>query len=285
MKDFSSKLTERDRRWQEPFLQQVAGGNIPGYRNVNFYGEGVISTADAPREAWDLNARYSFLPWNAPSGINTVSSSDVDDTQLVAIEGLVRGTGVEKMIFVQLNGQNKVQVDIYGDPIDFWRVNFMYVADTNMTTGIGSDPEGDIYIYQDTALTGGVPDDLTKVASFIQGPVDVFEAENRSHVAVYTVPKNHTAYIWDITWGLARTQAATVEVSFDVRLFGGVFLNSGNQAMTSTGTGLVTLPRLGSAEFPELTDVRVMVQSVSANNVGVSAGSLVTVRNNAAPVV
>lgn len=280
MKDYSLTIEERNRRWQEPFSQMVAAGEIPGFSFANVTGDMVISTADAPREVWEIAERYPHLDFNTVTPFNTVSSTSATDTGIVGIIGLEHGTGELKTVFVQLNGQNQVTTDIFGQPFPMWATNAMFMANSNLTTGKGATNLGDVYLYQNGTATAGVPDDLSTVSRIINGPSGDFSAEGQDHSAIYYVPKGFTAYVWSVGFGLSRTVTATIQMSVNVRLFGGPEYNGGNRALTSTGTGIVEFNRFASFELPELSYIKFVCQSVSTVNVGVSGDMLLLLRDN-----
>ena len=116
-----------------------------------------------PALVWDLPGVTGETLLKTTDGnlIDTVSgSSALDTTHVFDIYGSffdASGNLVRQPQRVALNGQNKVTLDF---PI----------ARVCEVVEIDSDPMvGDFYVYQDTAIVGGVPTDKTKIANFISG--------------------------------------------------------------------------------------------------------------------
>ena len=83
--------------------------------------------------------------------IDTISSTDATDTQTIRIEGMTLEPDGSMEFNVQtaaLNGQNKV---VLGTPL--YRV-------TRMTNASVAATAGNVYVYEDTTITAGVPNDL-----------------------------------------------------------------------------------------------------------------------------
>jgi len=93
--------------------------------------------------------------------IDTLSgSSALDTTHVFDVFGSyfnAEGNLVRVVQRVNLDGQNKVTL-----PIPVARVCEAVEIDFDLLVG-------DVYVYQDTAVTGGVPNDLTKVAAYVNG--------------------------------------------------------------------------------------------------------------------
>ena len=91
----------------------------------------------------------------AGNQIDTISSSDAGDTQVVKIEGHTRSALTGDLTFVvqtaTLQGQSKTTLST---PLH--RVTRLYNTGTTDFTGT-------IQVYEDTALTGGVPTDTDKI--------------------------------------------------------------------------------------------------------------------------
>lgn len=85
------------------------------------------------------------------NAIDTISSTNAADTQVIRIEGMVLNGDSTISFTVQtatLNGQNKVTL---GTPL---------FRATRMSNNSDTATAGSVYIYQDGTVTGGIPDDL-----------------------------------------------------------------------------------------------------------------------------
>lgn len=212
----------------------------------------------AARETiWNTGGNETYVSTNA---IDTISSSNAGDTQEVYIEGhTVTGTGVnQQFTFVSqtatLNGQNKV---VLSTPLA--RVSRAY--DNDQTTF-----SGDIRIYEDTAITGGVPSDATKVHLTISGSLGDTQSFKCS-----TTFSNIDYFI--CTGGFAsveRATAALVDFRFEVRRPGGVFRPVSAITLNSNGSGFGQVIFNPYVIIPKNSDIRVTAQS-STNNVAVDA--------------
>jgi hypothetical protein len=144
--------------------------------------------------------------------ITTMSGANAGDTQTITIEGHTSDTdnhGVTRKSFVvqsaTLEGQGKVTLDT---PLN--RVTRAYNANSTVLAG-------EVFIYEDTALTAGKPTDTTKIHLTI--PV----TSNQSLKAA-------TALSWKDYWLISEVHVAVLEkaaafgdVSLQIREQGGVF--------------------------------------------------------------
>lgn len=124
---------------------------------------------------WSLGGEYIFT---TTAQAYYISSSDAADTQ--EIEGeliLINAEGrYQRYIYtINLQGQTKVQITTPNN----WDVIASNRAYNNNANALA----GTVYVYEDSALTGGVPDDLSKVRSVIE------QSRGQTEQAVYTVPE------------------------------------------------------------------------------------------------
>ena len=206
---------------------------------------------------WQTNGNETYVTTNA---IDTVSSSDATDTMQVAIEGhTVSGTGTSSQFtFVTqtatLNGQNKVTLST---PLA--RVSRMYVNDQ-------TEPAGDIHVYEDTTITAGVPNDLTKAHIVIKGT----DGETQSFKCATTF-SNSDYFI--CTGGFASVDKktnATVDFEFQVRRPGGVFRPVSRLSLGSASQNSQQIQFYPYVIIPKNADIRI-VGVASTTGVAVSA--------------
>lgn len=221
-----------------------------------------LDTADGQATVWTLGSRAgseneTYVTTNA---IDTISSSDAGDTQEVFIEGhTVSGTGASSQFtFVTqtatLNGQNKVTLST---PLA--RVSRAYNNDLSTFAG-------DIFIYEDTTISAGVPSDFTKAHMEIRGTI----GDTQSFKAATTF-SNSDYFI--CTGGFAsirRATAASVDFQFEVRRPGGVFRPVSRINLNSSGAGFAQVQFDPYVIVPKNSDVRI-VAATSANNTEVDA--------------
>lgn len=166
---------------------------------------------------WSYGGNETLLSANT---INTVSSADAAATQNVLISGHTFGadgfTFVQQM--VTLNGQSKVTLETPLARAQFARC---------------MSPEGladDVFIYEDSAITNGIPDDSTKVHNFIEGGI------NQASKAMLTIPKG-AYFVLTRLWAFAeRSASGTANINYRVKPFNGCETVAGSGAV-NTGAG------------------------------------------------
>ena len=155
---------------------------------------------------WNLGGNENYLSTNT---ITHISSSSTADNQLIRIEShTIDGNGdfifVVQTVF--LNGQNKVAL-----PTPVARVSMMTNANSHNLIGA-------VYVYEDTAITTGVPTDLTKAHCNIPA------GANQSFKAATTFDKDTFGIVTQGFGGVGNKQVANIEFELEVRQKGGVFL-------------------------------------------------------------
>jgi hypothetical protein len=181
------------------------------------------------------------------------------------INGLLAdGTAMEG--YAVLDGQNKVLIyqspDLSGDPIKFWRVNSMQNVSGEIPSTVPKSMGGEVYCYVDTPITGGVPDDDTKVRAHI------INGNNQTQMAIFTVPRGKTGYLIQGDASMSRPQTnGTAIVQYFSRRFGGVFKIKKTIGLVNQGTSYFKDVRTMPDIIPPLTDVKIECREVSANNI------------------
>lgn len=154
-------------------------------------------------------ANETYVADNVNS-IDTISSSDANDTEVVSIEGHTM-TGGNRTFVVQtatLNGQNKV---VLTTPLN--RCTRVSHADQSST-----DLVGEIYVYEDTAITAGKPTDTTKIH------LTVPAGENQSQKASTSISSTDYWVVSSFKASFLQKSGANVaEMRIEVRKVGGVF--------------------------------------------------------------
>lgn len=177
------------------FYLEVARGNV-----TDFTSREIVGTVPAVAGTYDI--------WNAGVDTNKVitqvataallyisSSSAADQGLVVTITGLDANYDeiTEDITTNATDGQTRV-----AGTTAFLRVN---------SVTIDTAPAGIVYVYYLSAITAGVPDDLTKVQAAIA--IGATQAYN----AIYTVPRNKNLYLTSV-----RYQSATSTTAHDVIL-------------------------------------------------------------------
>ena len=211
---------------------------------------------------WTVGGNETYVNTNT---ITHISSSSALDTQEIKLEcHTVTGTGTDQQFTflvqtVTLDGQTKVEL-----PTPVARVS-------NAFNNNGTELVGRVVVYEDTAIVGGIPSDLTKIhmeipAGFQQG----FKSA--------TTFSNQDYYILTGGFGsVSKKQDAAADFYLEVRTAGGVFIQSAAISATSSGPWSIDLDP--AVIIPKNADVRITVESGSQGAVvfGVFKGYLAKV--------
>lgn len=154
------------------YFVEVVRGNVPGHRLFNITGANTNMTAGSFENVWDQGGTYTYL--TADTAL-FISSSDAGDTQTVVVNGM-DDTYTEVTRTATLSGQSQVALDD-----DLFRVFSAFVLSPTPTSG-------DVYIAESDTLTGGVPDDETKIKA------KIMQEFQSTQMAQYTVPLGKTGY-------------------------------------------------------------------------------------------
>ena len=184
------------------------------------FGKSAALAANTIETVWSYGGHEVYVQDNL---IDSISSSNVADNEEIYLEcHTVEGTGTDqKFTFmtqtVNLNGQNRVPL-----PTPVARVSRAY-------NNNGTELLGAVYVYQDTPLTSGVPQDRTKVHAHIpQGFQQSFKGA--------TTFSDEDYYILTGGFGsVSNKQAASVDFYLEVRSAGKIFRQGAAVSASSTG--------------------------------------------------
>jgi hypothetical protein len=216
------------------------------------FGKNLDVDTGSTETVWTTGGNETYVTSNL---IDTISSSNAGDSQDVIVEGhTVSGTGVNQQFTfvsqtVTLNGQNKVTLST---PL----ARVSKISNNNT-----SNFSGDIYVYEDTAITAGVPSDLTKVHIKVVGTI----GDNQSFKAAMTVSNNE---YFICTGGLASVRkqtAASVDFTLQVRPPGSMFRGVAEITLNSTGSGFADIDFRPYVIIPKNYDIRIVVESDTNN--------------------
>lgn len=171
------------------------------------FGRNPAIIAGARHTLWEIGGNETYPVANT---IDSVSSSNAGDTQLVVIEGhTIDGNG-DFTFAVQsatLQGQTRV-------PLTTPLARSTRIYNAGATQLLGT-----VYVYENTALSGGVPVDLTKAH------VSMGAATNQSSKMATTISKDDYWFVDSIYFSVTEKTAAYADFQVEVRLKGGVFRN------------------------------------------------------------
>jgi len=184
------------------------------------FGKSAELSADTIETVWSYGGNEVYVQDNL---IDSISSSNVVDNEEIYLEcHTVEGTGADQQFTfmtqtINLNGQTRVAL-----PTPVARVSKAY-------NNNGTELVGNVYVYQNTALVAGVPQDSTKVHAHIpQGFQQSFKGA--------TTFSNEDYYVLTGGFGsVSNKQAASVDFYLEVRTPGKVFRQGAAVSAGSAG--------------------------------------------------
>ena len=244
-------------------LTDIALGKIKGVRTVRkFAYNPQIDSGTGERDVWEygsvaLGNRDYIYPADGIAPIDSVSSSNAAEVGTLLVEGLDIN-GYRVLQNVTINGQTRVALTT-----PLWRV---YRA-ANITPNSGADRSvgflGIVYIYINTAISGGVPIDTTKVMTIVNN------GNNQTLMSQYTVPVNETGVPLGGSNRIIKKGTAAVIMNAYVRTFGKPFRKINVGSLSTVGTSVSVEQRFVPGIFPGRTDI-VITGDSDTNGVGVA---------------
>lgn len=184
--------------------------------------------------------------------IDTISSDNASDVgQTIRIEGhTISGSDLTFVVqTVTLNGRNKVTLST---PL---------ARMTRLANQSGTELVGEVYGYEDTAITNGVPNDGTKVHCMIR------QDKQQSEKASTSISSEDFWIITTYAGDVIEKSSAFADIQLQIRESGGVFRQRTNKA-ASSGAGFVAY-LCPPIIVPSNSDVR-LVATASGSNIDVS---------------
>jgi hypothetical protein len=237
----------------------IAKGDVVGHTFIHKFGRAPdFDTADGAVTIWDgaedVGLDEMQYTYSTTAIIDSLSSGDNGDTQDIEVQGLdANYTPVTQTITI--TGQTRKALDT-----NLIRVNRL----TNVGT---TDVAGNVFCYENTTLSAGIPVDTTKVRAVL------VDGNNQTEMAVYTVPAGYTGYLRQ--W-FASSSGAKKTTNYLMRMrarpFGQVFQLKHSSAIADAAPYIHTY--IEPEAFTEKTDIEMTAQ-ITANTVteaAVSAG-------------
>ena len=187
---------------------------------IKFGKSGNLTANNTLETIWTVGGNETYVTGNT---IANISSSSASDTEEVTIEShTVAGTGVNSVFTfvtqnVTLNGQNPVSLST---PVS--RVSRVY-------NNGSSELVGRVVVYENTAVTGGIPDDITKVH------IDIPSGFQQSFKSATTFSSSDYFVLTGIYGSVSKKQAASVDFYLEDRIAGKVFRQLGSFTASSEG--------------------------------------------------
>ena len=229
----------------------VAMGDVVGTSSVNKFGENDdIDKASVPEVICDCGGVYTF---STIADIDSISGNNAADTMEIVVQGL-DADWLEVSQSVTLTGQTRVALTT-----PLIRV---YRAYNNSST----DLVGDVFIYVDTAITGGEPIDSTKKRA------SILARNNQTMMCIYTIPADKVGYMLSSYASLANTKVTGAKMRMMGRPFGGVFRTMAATSLNSTGnSSFVRTPAIPRKIGPK-TDILMQCDEVTADGTAIAGG-------------
>ena len=187
---------------------------------------------------WSVGGNEAYVSTNS---ITHISSSSASDTEVVRIESHtvdINGDFDFVVQFATLNGRNKVALSTP-------------VARVSSVNNFGvTDLIGTVYIYEDTAITNGVPNDITKTH------ITIPAGYNQSFKAATTFDRETFGILTQGFGGVGNKQTANVEFEFEVRPKGKMF-QSGAAIVAGSNSGNFNVNLDPAIIIPPNSDIRV----------------------------
>lgn len=240
------------------FPLMVAMGLCSDCTQMNKFGENpAVATGTVPEDIWDFGGIYIF---STGADIDSISSADNGDTQEITIIGLDANWDEVTQTIAMTGQTRKALTTALIRVYRAWNANAVDIA-------------GAVFIYENTALTDGVPDDTTKIRAMIR------DGNNQTLMCIYSVPRGKTAYFISGYVAVSEKTNASAAFSWRARAFGGVFQVKSKIGLIATGSSTWAYRYGVPVAVPEKADIVIRCEDVS-QTVAVSGGFDLILREN-----
>lgn len=195
--------------------------------SITRLGRNFDMTADVPSIIWNVGINDETLPAAGSNPIDRVSSSSASDVETIALLGHTSDAFGNKSVVslvITLNGQTPVVID---PPLH--RV-------VDVARNAPPPLVGDVYVYEDSAVVAGVPSDLTKVHSKIDGSLGY----QRGNKAAVTISSDVYFFITSWSFSIDRQQSGFCDFTLDTKNLDSVFIERAvGTCSRDSGTDLI----------------------------------------------
>jgi hypothetical protein len=225
----------------------VSMGQITGFSVVDKFGENPDVDPGAPEDVWEGGGLYTYDPEGTAPIVSLISDNAADVGFPIYVEG-IDITGHEVSQIITLNGTTRVPLDT-----PLYRCYRMINMGTTNLTGL-------VYCY---VGTGGVPV-LADTRAIIN------DGNNQTLMALYTVPLGYVGFLYRGELGTSRSQASgSARCAYYSRRKGMAFTIKKRVDLSNGGSSIYQDARSFPDIIPALTDIRLTVEEVGANNMGI----------------
>ena len=248
----------------KPYLLQVAEGDIKGHSIYRKFGEIDAIQSAVPADCWEygITVGAEEYTWSTTAAIDSISSSNAGDTETITITGL-DANYAEVTQTITLTGQTRA-------PLTTPLLRLNRAFNSNGTATLGN-----VYIYENVALTGGVPNNVALVRGYIS------INGQQTLQGMYTVPAGKSAYLYELKTSMGGRKAgfATYEAFLRTNSTGGIFLIKDTHDLAAAGTSEQNATFIAPRFFPEKTDFKPKI-TVDTNGVGFSISVVLVLIDN-----
>jgi len=232
-------------------IKQDFGDNVSVFRKgkslFKFGRNTKVGNSTSGYTLWSTGTDEAHETYVSTNAIDTLSSSSASDSETVVIEGhTISGTDLTFVVqTATLNGQNKVTLTT---PL---------ARATRIYNDNGTNLVGNIYVYEDTAISSGKPTDTTKIHLSIRA------GKNQSEKASRSISSTDYWILTSFRGSVLEKSASFADVEIQVRQLGKVFRQIEDVACSSNANGVF--------EFypyfivPPNSDVRLVAVADGAN--------------------
>ena len=241
----------------------IAKGDISGYSVIHKFGNAPdFDTGDNEVTIWDgaadgvLWEKMNYT-WSNSANIDSISSSNGGDNQLIEIQGLKADSTLCTQT-VTLNGQTPVALD----------TALIRVFRAKNITSINL--LGHVFVYAgDDGVSSGIPNEADSIRALI------ISENNQTEMAIYTVPDDKTAYMR--SW-YAGTAGANKTSNYIIRIYarpeGQVFQLKHRASLSDEGTSHIQHKYTDPLRFDSFTDIYMTaeMQAVGGTSAAIAGG-------------
>lgn len=235
----------------EEWRYRIQSGQIPGYSVIDKFGENPdIDTGTDPEDVWEGGGLYNYdAAGTAP--IESLASNNATDTQDIKITGLDIN-GDEIIQTITLSGTTRVALDT-----NLWRVY-------RMENESATDLVGVVFCYVGTGTVPSIGDPVVRAI--------IDNGNNQTLMALYTIPIGKVGFLYRGEIGASRSQTSgSVQCAYYSRRVGMAFKIKKRISVSNSGSSIFQDYRTFPDPIPALTDIKIRVEEVSANNTGAFA--------------
>lgn len=238
------RLVQAEREIFQTFGQKVSIDQKA--KSLIRFGKSIELTTGSLQTVWTVDSNEVYVSDNL---IDSISSSNVNDNEQILLEcHTVDANGDFTFLTqtVNLNGQNRVSL-----PVPVARVSYAY-------NNNGTELQGRVVVYENTAIVGGIPTDVTKIH------IDIPLGLQSSFKAATTFSSTDYFILTGGFGSVSLKQAGAADFYLEVREKGKIFRQVAAVSGASSSPWNIELDP--AVIVPRNADVRVRAET-SVNNI------------------